>query len=119
MMLKRCFTYLYNNIDFNIYKFLNHINYVFRSFICTYILYYIYRIPFLIGLKMFQIKQKENLPDAYIIIYSVTNRRSYVQARQILSKIETTLGTKAAILVGNKTDLARLRTVTTVGECKI
>ncbi|GFS93671.1 GTP-binding protein GEM [Nephila pilipes] len=57
---------------------------------------------------------KEPLPDAYIIVYSVTNRRSYIQARQILSKLETTFGTKAAILVGNKTDLARLRTVPTV-----
>ncbi|KFM71202.1 GTP-binding protein GEM, partial [Stegodyphus mimosarum] len=59
-------------------------------------------------------RDKENGPDAYIIIYSVTNRRSYIQARQILSKLETTFGSKAAILVGNKTDLARLRTVTTV-----
>ncbi|KAF8771097.1 GTP-binding protein GEM like protein [Argiope bruennichi] len=57
---------------------------------------------------------KEPLPDAFIIVYSVTNRRSYIQARQILSKLETTFGTKAAILVGNKTDLARLRTVPTV-----
>ncbi|GIX84658.1 GTP-binding protein GEM [Caerostris extrusa] len=57
---------------------------------------------------------KEPLPDAYIIVYSVTNRRSYIQARQILSKLETTFSTKAAILVANKTDLARLRTVPTV-----
>ncbi|GBM97268.1 GTP-binding protein GEM [Araneus ventricosus] len=57
---------------------------------------------------------KEPLPDAFIIVYSVTNRRSYIQARHILSKLETTFGTKAAILVGNKTDLARLRTVPTV-----
>lgn len=61
-----------------------------------------------------KIRSKDSLPDAYIIVYSVTNRRSYIQARQILSKLETTFGTKAAILVGNKTDLARLRTVTTV-----
>ncbi|XP_042900216.1 GTP-binding protein REM 1-like [Parasteatoda tepidariorum] len=61
-----------------------------------------------------KIKNKESLPDAFLIVYSVTNRRSYILARQILSKLETTFGSKAAILVGNKTDLARLRTVTTV-----
>ncbi|XP_054719055.1 GTP-binding protein REM 1-like [Uloborus diversus] len=61
-----------------------------------------------------KVRLKESGPDAYIIMYSVTNRRSYLQARQVLSKLETTFHTRAAILVGNKTDLARLRTVTTL-----
>ncbi|KAG8179961.1 hypothetical protein JTE90_015410 [Oedothorax gibbosus] len=59
-------------------------------------------------------RPKDPLPDAFLVVYSVTNRRSYLQARQILSKLETSFGTRAAILVGNKTDLARLRTVPTV-----
>lgn len=53
-------------------------------------------------------------PDAYIIVYSVTNRRSFIQAKHLLSKAATSFASKATILVGNKTDLARLRTVTTV-----
>ncbi|KFM71198.1 GTP-binding protein RAD, partial [Stegodyphus mimosarum] len=52
-------------------------------------------------------------PDAFVIVYSVTDRKSYSYAKVILSQIQRHLDTKAVILVGNKTDLARLRVVST------
>ncbi|XP_054718711.1 GTP-binding protein RAD-like [Uloborus diversus] len=51
--------------------------------------------------------------DAFLVVYSVTDRRTFSQARQILSQVEQHAERKAVILVGNKTDLARLRMVTT------
>ncbi|GBL98945.1 GTP-binding protein RAD [Araneus ventricosus] len=51
--------------------------------------------------------------DAFVIIYSVSDRKSYSQARHLLSQLERHIDSKAVILVGNKTDLARLRVVST------
>ncbi|XP_022243170.1 GTP-binding protein REM 1-like [Limulus polyphemus] len=54
--------------------------------------------------------------DAYIVVYSVTDKRSFRESREILNHLMTKEGAssnKAAILVGNKTDLARLRNVST------
>ncbi|XP_023241439.1 GTP-binding protein REM 1-like isoform X2 [Centruroides sculpturatus] len=53
--------------------------------------------------------------DAYVVVYSVTSRRSFIQTRKLLEQLQRWDGSsnKPLILVGNKTDLARLRTVTT------
>ncbi|GFR24832.1 GTP-binding protein RAD [Trichonephila clavata] len=51
--------------------------------------------------------------DAFVIVYSVTDRKSFSQARHVLSQVERYLDSKAVILVANKTDLARLRVVST------
>ncbi|GFT11748.1 GTP-binding protein RAD [Nephila pilipes] len=52
-------------------------------------------------------------PDAFVIVYSVTDRKSFSQARHVLTQVERYLDSKAVILVANKTDLARLRVVST------
>ncbi|GFV79392.1 GTP-binding protein RAD [Trichonephila clavipes] len=52
-------------------------------------------------------------PDAFVIVYSATDRKSFSQARHVLSQVERYLDSKAVILVANKTDLARLRVVST------
>ncbi|XP_022244823.1 GTP-binding protein REM 1-like [Limulus polyphemus] len=53
--------------------------------------------------------------DAYVVVYSVTNRESFQRAKTILNYIKNLNDEdkKAIILVGNKTDLARLRIVGT------
>ncbi|XP_076335268.1 uncharacterized protein LOC143238698 [Tachypleus tridentatus] len=53
--------------------------------------------------------------DAYMVVYSVTDKRSFRKSKEIINLIvtsETSNSNKAAILVGNKTDLARIRKVT-------
>ncbi|XP_008554911.2 GTP-binding protein REM 1 [Microplitis demolitor] len=58
--------------------------------------------------------EKENQPDAYIIMYSVIDRASFQQAEELLSKlhVQNVLRIRPAILVGNKIDLVRSRAVT-------
>ncbi|GAB6021297.1 GTP binding protein overexpressed in skeletal muscle [Chamberlinius hualienensis] len=58
--------------------------------------------------------------DAYVVVYSVTDRESFKTARQILKVITSASSdsgekhcNKAAILVGNKVDLVRRRVVST------
>ncbi|GAB6023684.1 GTP binding protein overexpressed in skeletal muscle [Chamberlinius hualienensis] len=52
--------------------------------------------------------------DAYVIVYSVTDRSSFKTAQKILQVISNQKsGNKAAILVGNKVDLVRKRVVST------
>ncbi|XP_076356904.1 GTP-binding protein RAD-like, partial [Tachypleus tridentatus] len=54
--------------------------------------------------------------DAYIVVYSVTDKRTFRDSSKILNRLTAKEGVgsnKAAILVGNKTDLARLRNVST------
>ncbi|XP_022246276.1 uncharacterized protein LOC106462886 [Limulus polyphemus] len=54
--------------------------------------------------------------DAYIVVYSVTNKRSFQKSMELVNHLtimDNAGSIKAAILVGNKTDLARLRSVTT------
>lgn len=54
-------------------------------------------------------------PDAYLVVYNVCNRGSLKTAKEYLSLIRRwdNVDHKAVILVGNKTDLVRLRTVAT------
>lgn len=54
-------------------------------------------------------------PDAYLVVYSVASRSSWQAAKEYLSVIHRwdNAEHKAIILVGNKTDLVRLRTVST------
>ncbi|KAF8787422.1 GTP-binding protein RAD like protein [Argiope bruennichi] len=54
-------------------------------------------------------------PDAYLVVYSVTSKRSLQLAKEILRLIQKwdTVESKAVILVGNKTDLARHRVLST------
>ncbi|XP_076335370.1 uncharacterized protein LOC143238749 isoform X2 [Tachypleus tridentatus] len=52
--------------------------------------------------------------DAFAVIYSVTNKHSFQHAKNLLQQIRDTvsINSKAVILVGNKSDLVRLRVVT-------
>lgn len=56
--------------------------------------------------------------DAYVIVYSVTDRDSFKTSQQILQALSTqeNYHKKAAILVGNKIDLVRKRVVNTEGN---
>lgn len=51
--------------------------------------------------------------DAYILVYSITNRRSFKKANELRFKLQRTQATEMVpiILVGNKTDLERSREV--------
>ncbi|XP_013775475.1 GTP-binding protein REM 1-like [Limulus polyphemus] len=53
--------------------------------------------------------------DAYVVVYSVAHRESFQLAKTIIKHIKKLqdMEKKAVILAGNKTDLARLRTVST------
>ena len=75
--------------------------------------------PFSLVFLFFQVyftKPDSPLPDAFIIVYSVTDRKSFYLAKSFLSQVEYLVDSKAVILVGNKTDLARLRVVNTDGK---
>lgn len=70
-------------------------------------------------MNLFQAQfEKENQPDAYIIMYSVIDRASFQQAEELLSKlhVQNVLRIRPAILVGNKIDLVRSRAVTFQGN---
>lgn len=59
-------------------------------------------------------------PDAYLVVYNVCSRNSLKTAKEYLSLVHRwdNVDHKAVILVGNKTDLVRHRTVTTDdGRC--
>lgn len=75
------------------------------------------------NLAVFSVFQPENCittyePQAYIVVYSVVDRSSLQIAEETLQSLWKTdsIASKAVILVGNKTDLVRSRTVTTEGE---
>lgn len=55
----------------------------------------------------------------YCVIYSSADRDSFILAERVLQSLWTSenIAQKAVILVGNKADLARSRTVTTEGKC--
>jgi len=57
-------------------------------------------------------------PHAYVVIYSVAEKETKLAAEETLQFLwkSASVGTKAVILVGNKTDLVRSRAVTTDGE---
>ncbi|XP_065171785.1 GTP-binding protein REM 1-like [Atheta coriaria] len=61
-----------------------------------------------------------NPPDAFVILYSVVDKASYLKAEGELARLQDAelLRTRPAILVGNKVDLARSRAVSTQdGKC--
>lgn len=65
--------------------------------------------------------EKNDLPlaDAHVIVYSVTSRRSFLRALDILLLVQKNFRRSAVILVGNKSDLVRVRAVTTDGKYNI
>ena len=59
------------------------------------------------------------MPDAMVIVYSVVDSNSLNSAEEMLQYVWKTNGSgsdKAVILVGNKSDLVRTRTVSIVGK---
>ncbi|XP_022244824.1 GTP-binding protein RAD-like isoform X1 [Limulus polyphemus] len=69
--------------------------------------------------SLLDIMQSQILPetsnlDAFAVVYSVTNKHSFQQAKNLLQQICETasINNKAVVLVGNKSDLVRLRVVT-------
>ncbi len=58
------------------------------------------------------------MPDAMVIVYSVVSSESFHVAEEILQYLwrSGSSSEKAVILVGNKADLVRTRTVTIVGN---
>lgn len=58
------------------------------------------------------------IPDAMVIVFSVVNSNSVKEAEEILQYLWRTnsVGNKAVILVGNKTDLVRSRCVNIAGK---
>lgn len=57
-------------------------------------------------------------PQGFCVVYSTSDRESFQQAEMWLQALWRTdsIRTKAVILVGNKTDLVRIRVVSTEGE---
>ncbi|CAH1099737.1 unnamed protein product [Psylliodes chrysocephalus] len=63
---------------------------------------------------------KGHPPDAFIVLYSVVDKASFLKAETELSRLQDSdqLRTRPAILVANKIDLARCRAVSTQdGKC--
>ncbi|XP_013405250.1 GTP-binding protein REM 1 [Lingula anatina] len=59
-------------------------------------------------------EEEESTPDAYVIVYSVADRSSFQYACDVLYSLrKENHFQKAIILVGNKSDLARARVVST------
>lgn len=58
------------------------------------------------------------MPDALVIVFSVVDNDSFSKAEEILQYLWRTSSStdKAVILVGNKSDLVRTRTVSIVGK---
>lgn len=57
-------------------------------------------------------------PHGYCVVYSTSDRESFQQAEVYLQTLwrSDSIRTKAVILVGNKTDLVRIRAVSSEGE---
>ena len=63
---------------------------------------------------------KEEHIDAYVVVYSVEDRRSYEASINRLLEIREAVGRHVTvILVANKTDLVRCRVVTEEGKLKL
>ena len=60
---------------------------------------------------------RNELPDAYIVVYSVIDKSSFQRAEDELARLQNwdALRGRALIVVGNKIDLARSRAVSTQG----
>ncbi|XP_076335503.1 GTP-binding protein GEM-like [Tachypleus tridentatus] len=56
--------------------------------------------------------------DAHVIVYSIADYSSFQYATRFLKRLSARV-IKPTILVGNKTDLVRLRTVTTSEGCSL
>ncbi|GFW57474.1 uncharacterized protein TNCV_543841 [Trichonephila clavipes] len=50
--------------------------------------------------------------DAHVVVYSVTSKRSFQRALDVLTRIQRLFRRSAVLLVGNKSDLVRVRAVT-------
>lgn len=61
---------------------------------------------------------KNHPPDAFVVLYSVVDKASFLKAETELNRLQDTdlLRSRPVILVGNKIDLARSRAVSTQGE---
>ena len=68
----------------------------------------------------FEDKEEQYLSagDAYLLVYSVTDRRSFKKANELRFKLQRSKETETVpiILVGNKTDLERSREVSFAGK---
>lgn len=64
---------------------------------------------------------KSNPPDAFVVLYSVVDKASFLKAEIELTRLQDAdmLRSRPAILVGNKIDLARSRAVSTQGTLHI
>lgn len=60
---------------------------------------------------------RNELPDAYVMMYSVIDKTSFKTAEDELARLQNwdALRSRALILVGNKIDLVRSRAVSTQG----
>lgn len=67
---------------------------------------------------MFQDIDKSNPPHAFLVMYSVVDKASFLRAESDLTRLSEAdyLRTRPAILVGNKVDLARSKAVSTQGK---
>lgn len=65
----------------------------------------------------FQDIDKSNPPDAFVVLYSVVDKASFLKAEDELTRLHDAdlLRSRPAIIVGNKIDLARSRAVSTQG----
>ncbi|GFR11632.1 uncharacterized protein TNCT_126871 [Trichonephila clavata] len=54
--------------------------------------------------------------DAHVVVYSVTSKRSFQRALDVMTRVQRLFRRSAVLLVGNKSDLVRVRAVTTDGE---
>lgn len=61
---------------------------------------------------------RNELPDAYIMMYSVIDKTSFKTTEDELARLQNwdALRSRSLILVGNKIDLVRSRAVSTQGE---
>lgn len=64
---------------------------------------------------------RNELPDAFIVVYSVIDKSSFQRAEDELARLQNwdALRGRALIVVGNKIDLARSRAVSTQGTVQI
>lgn len=50
--------------------------------------------------------------DACVVVYDITNRTSFMQASELLQKVQQLRSQISVVLLGNKSDLEHLRQVT-------
>lgn len=67
---------------------------------------------------MLQEIDRSNPPDAFVILYSVVDKASFLKAEIELTKLQDAdlLRSRPAIIVANKIDLARSRAVSAQGK---